>query len=287
VQIYNSEGESPAPATTSASGFFEFRGLSRATYEISVSVQGYDTAQESVDLNFTSEKGVAIYLKPTDKKKMEKKGNVSAHELSMPPKAQELMESGKKKLYQQKDSTGALTDFEQAVALAPDYYEAYCQMGLASLSIGKRSDAETDFRKSQEISGDKYADADINLGTMQLDKGDNPGGEKLIRRGIELNPTSFLAYYELGRAELNEKKLPEAEGAAQQAKSLAPNSPLVYRLLSIVHIEQKNYAALMQDLDAYLKLDPDSPAAARAKQLRDKYSPLAAEKPAEPPTTKP
>jgi hypothetical protein len=35
-----------------------------------------------------------------------------------------------------------------------------------------------------------------------------------------------------------------------------------------VHLNERNYAALLQDLDAYIKLDPDSPAGLRAKELR-------------------
>jgi tetratricopeptide (TPR) repeat protein len=94
-------------------------------------------------------------------------------------------------------------------------------------------------------------------------------GEKTIRRGIELSPDSWLGHYELGRALLNEERIEDAEKAALQARSLAPNAAIVYRLLSNVHLRQKNYPALLGDLDAYLKLDPDSPAGIRAKQMRE------------------
>jgi regulator of sirC expression with transglutaminase-like and TPR domain len=50
---------------------------------------------------------------------------------------------------------------------------------------------------------------------------------------------------------------------------LAPNAPVVYRLLSNIHLQEKDYPALMQDIEEYLKLDPDSPAGIRAKELRE------------------
>jgi lipoprotein NlpI len=67
---------------------------------------------------------------------------------------------------------------------------------------------------------------------------------------------------------LNQKNFADAGKAAEQARSLAPASPIVYRLLSNVHLNEKNYSALLLDLDAYIKLDPDSPAGIRARELR-------------------
>jgi tetratricopeptide (TPR) repeat protein len=271
VELQSPEGGLISPQSTTGTGFFEFRNLSRGIYVVSIRVQGYEPVSESVDLSFTSDRGMEIYLTPRrDNAPGPKPGpTVSSHELTMSPKARELVESGKRKLYQDKDVHGALEDFQQAVQIAPDYYEAYNQMGMASLSINERQDAEKSFRKSIELSGDKYGDADVNLGAMLLDKGDNPGGEKLLRHGVQLNPNSFLGYYELGRAQLNQQRIPEALKSAQQARSLAPNVPLVYRLLSNVHLKEKDYPALLSDLDAYIKLDPDSPAGIRARQLRE------------------
>jgi len=43
---------------------------------------------------------------------------------------------------------------------------------------------------------------------------------------------------------------------------------MVYRLLAVAHLQDKNYNALKADLDNYIRLDPDSPAGVRAKELR-------------------
>jgi tetratricopeptide (TPR) repeat protein len=102
-----------------------------------------------------------------------------------------------------------------------------------------------------------------------IDKSDYASAEKAIRRGIELNPNLWLGHYELGRAFLYEKKLSDAQNSAEQARMLAPSAPIVYRLLSNIHLQKKDYVALLQDLDMYLKLDSDSPAGLRAKQLRE------------------
>jgi tetratricopeptide (TPR) repeat protein len=272
VALHSSEGSFIAPAITNASGSFEFYNLAPGSYAVSVDEQGYNRIEIPIDLTLTSNRGVIIYLAPTSSSSpavSHSSSTVSAHELSMPQKARELMASGKKKLYLDKDPQGSLEDFHQALSVAPDYYEADYQVALAYLAMGKMDDAEKNFRKSIDVSGDKYGDADVGLGKVLIDRGDATAAEKTILRGLELTPTSSRGFYELGRAQLTEKKLPDAEKSAVQARTLDPDFPMVYRLLAIIHVRENNYNALIQDLDAYIKLDPDSPAGARAKQMRE------------------
>lgn len=271
VELRSSEESLIAPQTTSLTGWFEFRGLKRGVYVIGINATGFEPVSFNVDLAFNSSRGNVIYLKPLSNgpKNTPTVSPISAHELSMPQKARELLESGKKKLYNSKNTQGALADFQEAVAAAPDYYEAHYQIAMAYLVLGQRDRAEESLKKAIKISDDKYGDADIGLGTMMLDKGNYAEAEKTIRRGLELSPDAWLGYYELGRALLNENRINDAEESALKARLLAANAPIVYRLLSNVHLRQKNYPALLEDLDAYVKLDTDSPAGIRAKQLRE------------------
>ena len=271
VELRTTEGSMIAPQRTSSNGWFEFHGVPRGIYVITINAAGFEPVNFNVDLSLTSSRGIVIYLKPLSgsSAKPTKVQSVSAHELSMPQKARDLMESGKKKLYKDKDATGGITDFQEAAAVAPGCYEAYYQMAMAYLTLGQGELAEQSLRKAIEVSGDKYGEADIGLGTTMLDKGDFAGGEKRIRRGLELSPDSWLGHYELGRALLNENRIDDAEKAALQARSLDPHAAIVYRLLANVHLRKSNYSATLEDLDAYLKLDPDSPAGVRAKQIRE------------------
>lgn len=290
VELHTSEGTLMAPGTTTASGGFEFYNLSPSTYTLEINQQGYRPVEVPVDLTLASTRGVVIYLVPIGdgKAATSSPSTVSAHELSMPSKARELMDSGKKKLYIDKDAQSGLEDFKQAVSIAPGYYEARYQTGLAYLALGQPDDAEKSFRKSIEVSGDKYGDADVGLGKVLLDKGDIPGAEKTLRHGVELNPASSRGFYELARAEFDDHNMDDAAKSAEQARSLAPDFPLIYRLLANIHLQKKDYAALLQDLDAYIKLDPDSPAGLRAKQMRPQVADkLAKEGPAAPADAKP
>jgi tetratricopeptide (TPR) repeat protein len=270
VELHAYEGTMIAPQATDAKGWFEFRGLERGVYTITIHPSGFEPVNLNFDLSFNSSRGNVIYLKAIlkDSDQPPQRSPVSAHELSMPQKARDLMQSGRKKLYQGKDAQDGLADFEGAVVAAPGYYEAYYQIAVAYLTLGKRDDAEKNFRKSIEVSGGSYGNAEIGLGSMMLDHGSFADGEKTIRRGIELSPDSWLGHYELGRALLNENRISEAQESAELARSLAPSVPIIYRLLSNIHLREKDYHALLQDLDAYIHLDPASPAGVHAKELR-------------------
>lgn len=255
---------------TTDSGEFAFRQLHHAEYILTVTAHGYQPYDLHVDLSFTSDRGISIYLNPNpgDPAAPSPAGSVSAHEMSMPQNARDLLSSGEKKLYFDKNPQAGLADFQQAVSIAPGFYEVYYQIGMAYLTLGTRDDAEKSFRKSIEVSNDKYGEPVIGLASFLIDTGDLAQSEKMTRHGLELSPNSWFGHYQLGRILFNENKIEDAQKSAEQARSLDPNAAIVYRLLSNIHISQKNYPALIQDLDAYIKLDPDSPAGVRAKEIR-------------------
>ena len=269
VDLRDAQQTQLASVAVSDGGEFRFDGLKPGVYTVSVNEPGYEPVSVKLDLSGVSQKDVAICLKRSAKSQdSPKSSTISTHELSMPAKARDLMESGKRKLYENKNSAGGVGDFQQAISLAPGYYEAHYQLAMAYLALGNSGEAEKSFRKSIEVSGDKYGQADVRLGTMLLDQGKATEGEKAIRRGIQLDPSFWLGYYELGRALLNQKRIRDAQDSAEHAQLLAPGTAMVYRLLANIHLQQKDYAALLQDIDEYLRLDPESPAGLRAKELR-------------------
>ena len=286
VRLCDNGGTMLQLSTTTDSGEFSFRGLQRVAYILTFEANGFQNYEMRLDLSFMSDRGMTIYLRPIEKEKRAGATGtvVSAHELSMPQKARSLMESGKKELYAQKNAETALRDLKQAVAIAPGYYEAYCEIAVAYLTLGNREEATNNFKKSVEVSHDTYGDAEVGLGTLFVERGDGPTGEQALRRGVQLNPNSWMGFYEIGKLELNHGRIEQALEAAEHAKSLAPNAPIIYRLLANIHMRQENFVAALEDIDAYLKLDPDSPAGIRAKQMREEISQKLARQKQAPPT---
>jgi Flp pilus assembly protein TadD len=251
-------------------GQFSFQGLQTAHYILKVQATGFDPVELHIDLTSTSQRGLSVMLKPARKSRpaTSQGQTISAHELAMAESSRDLLASGKKKLYTEKNAEGALQDFQTSLQKSPQFYEAHYQAGMAYLLLQNPAEAEKEFRKSVDLSQKRYPDADIALGTVLLDRGETKEGETLLREGLALNPRSWQGQYALGKMELSRGHEDVALAMAQQAAALAPNQPVVYRLLAVIHLRQKDYAALITDLDAYLQLDPDSPAGLRAKELR-------------------
>jgi tetratricopeptide (TPR) repeat protein len=255
---------------TSDSGEFAFQGVPPGHFILQIHATGFDPLVIPMDLSLGSGHGLSFFLKPTgtSNDNFVAASSVSVHELSMPAAARELVASGKRKFYVEKSPQSGLKDFQAAVTKAPQYYEAYHQIGLAFLAMQNLAEAEKNLRMSVELSRSDYPDADIALGSLLVDHGDPANAEPLLRRGLELFPRSWVALYELARIELARGHLETARQSAQQAESLAPNKPLPHRLLVIINFQEKDYRALLLELDAFIALEPDSPAGVRAKEIR-------------------
>ena len=270
VWLCDDGGNRITESVTTNSGEFAFPGLHAGAYILKIAAPGFVALELNVDVNFATEHGISVFLKPIEKSPKEQPPapSISTHELSMPAAARKLMDSGKKKLYAGSNAESALLDFQAAAAKAPGYFEAYYQIGMACLSLQRPADAENNLRTSVSLSNQTYPDAVLALAILLLGRHDSAEGEPLLRRGLELNPSSWPGYYELGKLELYRMHLEPALDAAKTAQSLAPQQPKVYRLLSLIHLRQNNYQAAIADLDAYIRLDPDSPEGQTAKKIR-------------------
>jgi tetratricopeptide (TPR) repeat protein len=219
-------------------GEFAFRGLKRSGYTLKFSLDGYEPAEVKVDLGFGSVRGTTVYLKRVRSSTgtPANSPSVSSHELSMPEQARKLLVSGRGKLYRDKNPQGALEDFQKALAKASTQYELEYEIGMVYLTLGQTRMAEDSFLKVIGASKDSFGDAQIALGTLLVDKGEWEEGGKRLQRGMQLNPSSWMGHYQSARLETIQGKLAEAEADGEQARSLAPNAAINYRLLSIIHL---------------------------------------------------
>src|SRR5215472_15656206 len=270
VWLYTAGGIPVGDAVTTNRGEFAFHNVPSGPCMMKIAADGFTPLEMEITADFHTSAGISIFLRPAKKSAGEAPGDsaISAHELSMPASARKFADSGKKRLYADQNPDAALHDFQSAVAKAPDYYEAYYQIGMVYLLLKNQAQAEANLKKSVDLSNQSYAEAMLGLAMLQLDRHDAADGEPLLRRGLELNPNSWVGQYELGKLELYRMHLDAALDAARKAETIAPDQPKVYHLLSLIHLRQKNYQAAVADLDAYIKLDPNSPDGQTAKQIR-------------------
>jgi tetratricopeptide (TPR) repeat protein len=193
---------------------------------------------------------------------------VSVHELSIPGKARDAYNKGIRRL-NVKDWAGSVPEFQRAIKSFPGFYEAYDMQGVAQLAMQSWQDAETSFRKSLDLSLGHYAAPHFGLGLILcIHYKQFAQAEETVRDGLDLDPVDASGHFALAWVLYSVGRLTEAEQSAREAVRYKPAFAEPYLLLAEMDLRQNHSAAAIEDLDAYLKLDPDSPRSARAKAAR-------------------
>lgn len=193
---------------------------------------------------------------------------VSVHELRIPEKARNAFNKGAQRLAAE-DFTGSITEFQKAIAAYGEFYEAYYKIGIANLELHINEAAETAFRKSIELSEAKYAPPLFGLGLTLGNEKQYDDGESYIRAGLNLEPRSAPGHFALAWVLYSAQRVVEAEKSAREAVFYNPNLANAHLLLAQIHRRQNNSAAMVDDLDAYLRIEPDSPRSRALRKTRD------------------
>jgi len=289
LELLSSGGAVVETIFTSTNGTFQFSNIGPGTYTLSADKVGYKTVSQKVDV-FNSVYGVQVELaKSPDAETPVNNGpnTVSVRDLSIPRKARDDMEKGMALLYGQSEYRGSLKAFEKATQEYPDYYEAYAQMGVAYVKLADTVNAEKAFRKSIEVSHERYPDAYVGLAELFLNAHRFTDAESLARKAVEIDSNSWQANSQLARALIELQRPSEAEKSALAAVKLKPDDATLYLVLANVHIQLQNDRALLDDLNHYLKLAPNGSFAEQARRQRDEIQQALAASPGSPTTSSP
>jgi tetratricopeptide (TPR) repeat protein len=253
---------------TDLEGHFEVRSLPPSTYEIVVDEPGYEPAQISTQLDGPSSE-LVVYLKSSNMPQTPRDSyTVSARELKIPGKAQREYEKGLGSLAKQ-DLAGSLSHFTKAAQEFPDYYEAYYHVGVAETRLGQLDEAMQAFQKAIDASGGRYAWAEFGIGYLLYLEGKPEEAATIIRRGLEVDESSPDGFLILGMVLLRLNRPDEAERSAREALLRKPNLAQAYLVLSDACGHRHEYRAQLQDLDAYLKLEPNGAESEHVRKARE------------------
>jgi tetratricopeptide (TPR) repeat protein len=189
---------------------------------------------------------------------------VSVRQLRIPDRAKFAFNKGTQKLAA-RDYAGSIVEFEKAIAAYDDFYEAYYKIGIANLEMQASEAAEAAFRKSIALSESKYTPPLFGMGLALASQKQFADAETFVRAGLQIEPTSPSGLLALGWVLFSAQRVVEAEKSAREAILYNPNLAMAHLLLAQIHRRQNNSAAVVEDLDAYLRIEPDG---ARSRALR-------------------
>jgi tetratricopeptide (TPR) repeat protein len=270
VDVRGVNGGEIAIAYTDSSGRFMADGPNASSYIVSVEEPGYQPVEERVD-RATTASDVVLTLKKNRTVEPEPGGErytVSVHDLSAPGKARKAFEKGLERL-QKNDAAGSIAHFKEATDAFPDYYEAFYQLGVANLELRRGDEAERALQKAIDLSGGHNADPEFALSALLCDRGEYADAERIVRRGLEIDPVSWRGYLFLGQALYGQNRLPEAEKNTRMALNRKSDLASAHVLLANIDVRRHDYRAAIRELDTFLHLRPDGPSSQQARDVRD------------------
>jgi tetratricopeptide (TPR) repeat protein len=262
-------GATMASTFTDSSGRFEAPAEGGDAFIVSVQQQGYEPAEQRVNLEVGSgTPGIVITLHKVRPIPADGEGYfVSVHDLKVPGKARRAYDKGLA-LLQKKDFEGSLARFKEATDDFPNYYEAYYQIGLANLELRRGDAAEHALQRAIDLSGGGYVNAEFALGALLVDRKDYVNAERVLRRAIDVDASSWKGHMFLGQALFGQNRLAEAEKSVREVLLRRPDLPSAYILMANIHIKRQEFVLGIKYLDTFLSMKPTGPTSDQARAVR-------------------
>jgi tetratricopeptide (TPR) repeat protein len=192
--------------------------------------------------------------------------SISVTSMLAPKDAKKAYERGLQSLLKNKPNDAA-KDFEKAVAIYPNYADAWVSLGKVRIEQKSIEPARAALMKAM-ASDPKLVAPYIELGLLAAKDANWQESGKYLDRAVELDPVDFpQAWYTDAVANYNLKQYDAAEKSAREAVKLDPRhvNPRSDYLLGLVLAEKRDYKGAAAELTAYMKLAPNAPDLAQAK----------------------
>ncbi len=265
VVLYSADGlRQQDIGYTDSNGRFVMLAVPDGDYRIRVDSEGDEF--QSTDLNVqvnASSRYIVITLRPPVSEPMPQ---VSLLDAETPQEAAKAYRKGVERL-ERKDLGGARKNFEKAIRLHPDFFEASNDLGMLHLQEQRFSEAEGLFRKALELRREDFRPR-YNLGVCLLRQEKYNEALPLLERVVREEPEYSSAHYYLGVALYAFQELDRAQAQLTEAYRLDPQKEVeALMFLGNVHYLKGDLVKAIESFEDYLKALPDAPNAREVKKV--------------------
>ena len=258
-------------------GRFSFKKIASGTYTLAIFVPSRGEARQTIEVGPGSadEHGrvnLIVHLKDSDfvTEPVRRRHAVTARELAVPDKALREYQDAQKDL-QRPDTAAAVKHLEQAVKLAPQFSEAWNNLGTIAYQTRQFPRAEECFRQS--LAADPTAfEPLVNLGgvLVTLHKLDEALDYNV--RAVLTRPGDALANSQLGMVYFELGQFDQAVKYLERAREIDPahfSHPQL--ILAEIHLRRGETRAAADVLEDFLAHHPDYPQAAAVRRNIEKF----------------
>ncbi|MEG4085702.1 tetratricopeptide repeat protein [Microcoleus sp. POL10_C6] len=171
-----------------------------------------------------------------------------------PARSKELLARGVTKA-QQGDTTGAIADYTQAIALNASDAETYYKRANARYDMGATEQAIQDYTQAIKVNP-SHTKALYNRGMARLDIGDKRGAVEDFTQVVRLHPSDGEAYSQRGLAYYDLGDYRTAIEDYTQAIRLSPNDATAYSNRGLARSAAGDKTGAMADFTQALQISP-------------------------------
>ena len=154
-------------------------------------------------------------------------------------------------------SEAAIQEFVTAVGLDSTYYQAYNAMGVATLKLGNKKDAEDLFKVALK-NNPNFAPAYDNLGNIAILDGDLDQAEKYYLQSIKCNSHNPTSMYHMGQVEARRGDYTKALTWLNHSLHINPNSSPGWNLQGELYLKQGNQPAAINSFKKAIRVKPEN-----------------------------
>jgi tetratricopeptide (TPR) repeat protein len=273
VELLNDVESVLARTKTDNSGLFSFRGLRIGVFQVRVQTYGTTFIGQTQRVQLDRGRGVEqvefVLVSRRNSSTTGIPGVIFAQEV--PDKARKQYERGLallEKTEQRKEGVAAL---ENAIEIFPLYFEALHVLGSEYVKQQDYDRAIPLLTKAIEVNRESYHSL-YTLSIAQYNLKQVSEALESMKRAIVLNQQSMAANLWLGMLLRQTDKFDEAETYLKQADHLAASkSPDVHWQLALLFNQVKRYKEAADELELFLKVQPDSKDTELIKKLIKKF----------------
>lgn len=267
VVVQTDAGVDAAQQFATPDGEFSFPGLPKAIYNVTISAQGFQTYQRTVDLTLTGDTYfLDVYLSPANRQSGPGAAPPSRTDRLAPRNARKEESKGEQALAQHK-SEEAKTRFEKAVEIYPCYARAQANLARLLEQDHDAGSAEAALRKGLACDPD-YLQSYLELGQFLNEEKKYPDAKAVLQQGARRGPSVWQFYYQLGLADDGMGGTNQALADFLKVKQFNPTPPpIMYVRLANIYVKESAYPDAYNALEDYLSSDPTGPYAEKVKAV--------------------
>jgi tetratricopeptide (TPR) repeat protein len=150
----------------------------------------------------------------------------------------------------------ALIEFENTLAIRPDYADAECNFGSALLQKSRVDEARAHFRKACEIQPD-HGPARCNLGITFLQQGKLEEALAEFQKALEAQPKNATAHFLLGNGFLQQGRWDEAIAHYERTLEIHFGHADAHNNLGVALLQEKRVDEALPHFEKALAIQPD------------------------------